>query len=112
MIAAEHERNPALFEDAKRRLVQLLAEARDLADVFLARIAERLDLRDRRDEIARIDDRDPEAGQSFAQPCNPERGRTHVHATPVAAKIEGHTDDVNRPGHLRRIPDLTRPLRG
>ena len=36
VIAAEHERNAALLERGERRLVELLADARDLADVFLA----------------------------------------------------------------------------
>ena len=60
---------PALLEHGQRRLVEPLADARDLADVFLARIAERLDLGNRRDEVAGVHDRHPERRQPLASPA-------------------------------------------
>ena len=62
---------------------------------FLRRVAERLDFRDRRDEIALVDDRDAERREALAEPGDPERGRPHVDAAAVAAEIERHADDVN-----------------
>src|SRR5205823_10211061 len=95
MISAEDEREPALFEDAERRLVQLFADARDLADVFLTRIAERLDFRNRRDEIPFIDHRDAKRRQTFGETADAKRRRSHVDAAAVAAEIERDADDVH-----------------
>ena len=52
---ARAESRPVSSAD-ERRLVELLADARDLADVLLRRIADRLDLGNRRDQIALVDD--------------------------------------------------------
>ena len=79
----------------ERRLVEPLADARDLADVFLGRVAERLDLRDRRDQIALVDDREAERGEPFAEPGNAERRGPHVDAAAVAAEVERDADDVS-----------------
>ena len=102
VVAAEHERHAALLESRERRLVQPLADLRDLADVLLLRVAGGLDFRDRRDEIALVDDRHAERGQAFAEAGNPERGGSHVDAAAVAAEIQRHADDVNRP-HVRTV---------
>ena len=96
VIAAEDERKPALLERRERGLVQLLADPGDLADVFLAGIAERFRFRDRRDDIPFVDDRHAERGQPFANARDPKRGRSHVDAAAVAAEVERHADDVNR----------------
>ena len=95
VIATEDERQTALFERRQRRLVEPLADFRDLADVLLVRVAERLDLGDRRDEVALVDDGDAERGQALAEPGDAERGRAHVDAAAVAAEIQRDTDDVD-----------------
>ena len=69
---------------------------------FLLRVAGGLDLRDRRDEIAVVDDRHAERGQALAEPGDPERGRSHVDAAAVAAEVERDADDVNGP-HVRTV---------
>ena len=76
VVAAEHERNAALLERRERGLVEPLADARDLADVLLVRIAERLDFGNRRDEIALVDDGDA-------------RARSAARASPAIRKAEG-----------------------
>ena len=95
VVAAEHEREAAFLEHGERRLVELLADARDLADVFLARIAERLGLGNRRDEIAGVDDRHAQRRQPFAEPGDAKRRGPHVDAAAVAAEVERHADDVH-----------------
>jgi hypothetical protein len=60
--------------------------------------------RDRRHEVARVHDGNAESGQALAESGDAERGRPHVHAAPVAAKIQGNADDVYGPGHPPRIP--------
>src|SRR3954466_15444843 len=104
MIAAEHDRDPALFHDGERGLIEPLAYSRDLADVFLARITERLDLRDRGDQVARVGDGQAQGGEPLAEAGNAERRGTHVHAAPIASEVERNADDVNRAGHGPRIP--------
>jgi hypothetical protein len=69
MVAAQHDRDAPLLEHRERGLVETLAHARDLADVFLTRVPERLDLGDRRHEIAGVHDRDPERRQAFPRPA-------------------------------------------
>jgi len=40
----------------------------------------------------------------FGQPGDPECGRSHVDAAAIAAKVEGHADDMNGTRHPSRIP--------
>ena len=87
---------PPLSSDRERGLVEPLADARDLPDVFLLRIAGGLDLGDRRDQIAVVYDGHAEGGQAFAEPGNAERGWPHVDAAAVAAEVERDPDDVDR----------------
>ncbi len=98
VIAAEHDRQRALLQGGERRLVQLFADARDFADVLLLRIAERLDFRDGRDEVAFVDDGHSERGEPLRQSGDAKRGRSHVDAAPVAAEVERDADQVNRLG--------------
>ena len=111
VVAAEHEREAAPLEHAERRLVELLADARDLADVLLFRIAERLDLRNRRDEIALVDDRHAERREPLGEPGNAKRGRPHVDAAAVTAEIERDSDEVKGlRTHSRRLYYRRPPL--
>ena len=64
---------------------------------FLRGSPERLDLRDRRDEVAGVDDRDAQRREPLAEAGDAERRRPHVDAAAVAAEIERHADDVNGP---------------
>ena len=89
---------------ASARLIQLLAHLRDVADVFLALVAQLLRLGNRRGEVAFVDDRVAERGDALAEAGDAKRRRAHVDAAPAAAEIERHADDVNRLGrhsHLR-----------
>src|SRR6266545_4857537 len=102
MITAEHERSAPLFEHPERGLVQPLADPRDVADVFLRRISFSLNLWNRRDEIAGVDDGDPEAGEPFGEAGDPESRRPHVDATPIAAQIERDADDMDGARHIAK----------
>ena len=85
---------PPSLEHAERRLVELLADARDLADVLLLRIAERLDLRNRRDEVAFVDDGHAERGEPLGEAGDAKRRWSHVDAAAVAAEVERDADEV------------------
>ena len=105
MIAAQHERQAALLEDAERRLVQALADARDVSNVFLTWIPFVLRFGDRRDEIAGVDDRNAQRRQPLAEPGDAERGWSHVDSAAIASEIERDAHDVD--GFRHR---LTRPI--
>src|SRR5919202_1695947 len=96
MVAAEHDRHRALFEGSERRLIQLLTDLRDVANVLLVLVAQFLRLRNRRRQIAFVDDAVAERRDALAQAGDAKRRRSHVDAAPAAAKVERHTDDVNR----------------
>ena len=111
VVAAEHEREAVLLEHAERRLVEPLADARDLADVFLFRIAERLDFGNRRHEIAFVDDRHAERRQPLGEAGDAKRRRSHVDAAAIAAEIERDPDEVKSlRAHRRRLYYTRRPL--
>jgi hypothetical protein len=103
VIPAEHERDPPFLERAQRRFVQLLADARDLADVALVRVARGFHLRNRRGDVPPFHDGVAERLQFLVQAGDAQRGGPHVHPAPVPAEIERHPDDVNRldRGHWR-----------
>ena len=85
VIPAQHQRESSLFKHTERRLVQFFADACDLANIFLAGIAERFRFRNWRDEIPCVNDRHPERGKPLAQPGNPKGRRPHVDAAAVTA---------------------------
>ncbi len=91
--------------DCSARLIELLADLRDVADVFLALVAQLLRFRDRRGEIAFVDDGVAERGDALAEAGDAKRRRPHVDAAPAAAEVERHADDVNglgRHNHFAR----------
>ena len=95
VVAAEHDRHRAFVERRQRRLIHLLADLRDVADVFLALVAQLLRFGNRRREVALVDDRVAERGEPLAEAGDAERGRPHVDAAPAAAEVERHADDVD-----------------
>jgi hypothetical protein len=95
VIAAEHQRHRPLVERQKRGLIELLTDIGDVVDIFLPLVAKRLRFRNRRREIAFIDDGAAEATEALAETGDAERGRPHVDAAAVAAEIERHADDVD-----------------
>ena len=108
VVAAEHEREARLrSSDAERRLVEPLADARDLADVLLLRIAERLDLGNRaRRGRPRRRPRTPSVGEPLAEAGDAKRRRSHVDAAPAAAEVERDADEVKSLcAHRRRLYD-------
>ena len=97
VIAAERDRQRA-FRERRRATVwyKLLADARDLLDVSLARIARALASRE--SATARRPCRRPcrpSCGELIAESGNAKRRRPHVGAAPVAAEVQRHADDVN-----------------
>ena len=52
--------------------------------------------RDRRGQVALVDDRVAERSDPLAETGNAERGRPHVDAAPAAAEVERHADHMNR----------------
>ena len=99
MIAPEDEGESSLFERTERRFIEALAHSRNLADVLLSRIAVGLGFGNRRDEIPFVHDGNAERRQALAKTGDSKGGRAHVHAAPVAAKIERNANDVNGWGH-------------
>ena len=95
MIAAKHERHRALLQRHERRLIQLLTHFRDVADVFLSLVAPLLRFGNGRRQIAFVDRRVAESGDSLAEAGDAEGGRSHVDAAAVGAEIERHADDVD-----------------
>ena len=95
VIAAEHDRHRAVVKRGERRLIELLTHLGDVADVFLVLVAKLLRFRNRRREIAFVDDRVAERGNALAEAGDPECRRPHVDAAPVAAEVERHADEVN-----------------
>src|SRR5439155_24427344 len=94
VIAAEHHRHRTLVQRSERRLIDLLADLRDVADVLLLLVAQLLRLRNRRREVALVDDGVSETNKPFAEPRDAKRGRAHVDAAPAAPQVEGNADDV------------------
>ncbi len=72
VIAAENDRNPALLQGGERGLVESLADLRDLTDVLLGGIAERLHFGDGRHQIALVDDGKSEGRETLGQPGDAE----------------------------------------
>ena len=95
VIAAEHDRHRALVQRAERGLIELLTDLGNVADVFLALVAELLRLGNRRGEIAFVDDGVAKRGDALTEAGDPQCRRPHVHAAPVAAQVKRHADDVN-----------------
>ena len=95
MIASQNQRERAFFERGQRRFVQLLADARDLADVLLARIARRFDFGNWRQKIAGVGNVGTERRKTFAEAGDAKRRGSHVDAAPIAAEIERDADDVH-----------------
>src|SRR5262249_15861325 len=95
VIAAEHDRHRALVERSETGLVHLLADLRDVADVFLVLVALFLRLGDRRRQIAFVTAGVAERADALSDARNAERRRPHVDAAPSAAEIERHADDVD-----------------
>ena len=95
MIAAEHDRHGTFVERSQRGLVELQADLRDIADVFLVLVAQLLRFGNWRGQVAFVDDRVAQCGKLLAKPGDAEGGRSHVDAAPAAAEVEGHTDDVD-----------------
>ena len=71
---------------------------------LLARIAQRLRFRDRRDEIALVDDRNAQRGQALAEPRDPECRRSHIDAAAIAPEVERHADDVDGTARIKTVP--------
>ena len=63
---------------------------------FLVRIAERLGLGNRRDEIAGIDHGYAKRREPFTEAGNSKCRGPHVDAATIAAEVERHADDVHR----------------
>ena len=95
VIAAEHHWHRPFVERSQRRLIELLADLGDVADVLFALVAQLLRLGNRRWQIAFVDDRVAECGEPFSEPGYAERRRSHVDTAPAAAKVERHADDVD-----------------
>ena len=95
MVAAEHERHRPLVERRKRRLIYLLADLGDVADVFLVLVAELLRFGNGRRKIALVDHRVTERRDLLAETGNAQRGRSHVDPPSSAAEVEGYADDVD-----------------
>ena len=95
VIAAEHERERAFLERRERALEQLLADAGDVLDVALCDVARPLDLGNRRDDVALVDDGEAETRELLADAGDAERRRPHVGAAAIAAEVERYADDVD-----------------
>jgi hypothetical protein len=95
VIAAEHDRHRTFVKRSQRRLVDLLADLRDIADVLLVFVAQLLRFGNRRGQIAFVDDRIAQCGELLTKPGDAEGGWSHVDAAPAAAEVEGDTDDVD-----------------
>ena len=95
VVAAEHDRDPAGVEDARATSCRAGRRPRRSRWMyFLARVAQLAHFRDRRDQIALVDDREAQRREPLGQPGDAERGGPHVDAAAVAAEIERHADDV------------------
>ena len=66
------------------------------ANVLLPRVAFRLDLGDRRHEVAVVDDGDAQSGEPLAQTRYAKGRRSHIDTPAIAAEVEGNADDMNR----------------
>jgi hypothetical protein len=95
MVAAQHERERAIVETLGGQVVQLLADPGDIVDVLLPLVAQLLGFGDRRSKIASIDDGVTELGNALGESGNPQSRRPHIDAAPVAAKVEGDTDNLD-----------------
>src|ERR1700675_2341089 len=95
MVAAEHERCGAIAKRRQRRLVQALADVRDVRDVFLLLVAWFLGFANGRREVTAIGHLVPEGAKPLRQARDAERGRTHVHAAAATTKIQRNTDEMD-----------------
>src|SRR5207247_448220 len=84
-----------LVERREARLVHLLTDLRDVADIFLVLVAQLLRFGNRRRQIASVGDGVAERADALADAGDAERRRPHVDAAPSATEIERHADDVN-----------------
>ena len=87
--------------------IQPLADVGDVADVLLPFVGPFLRLRNRRRQIAFVDDREAERGEVLAEAGDAKRRRPHVHAAAVAAEIERHADHMD--GDHRSFTDTDMP---
>ena len=101
VIAAEHDRWAALEQHVARLIVERLADARDLAEIPLPRIARRRRLLGWRVDVAVVVDLVAECGQALADAGDPHRGGAHVDAAAAAAEVERNADDDAVPAHDR-----------
>ena len=74
----------------------MLADLRDLVDVFLLLVRGPLRLWNRRRQVAPVDDGPAERGDLIADAGNAERRRSHINAAATAAEVERDSDQVNR----------------
>ena len=95
VIAAEHDRHRPFLERGERRLIQLLADLRDIADVLLVFVALFLGLGNRCRQVALVDDRVTQRKDPLAEAGDSEGGWPHVDAAPVAAEVQRDADDVD-----------------
>src|SRR5687768_5107236 len=96
VIAAKDDRHGAVTERREAGLIQLLADARDVFHIFLARIAGALLFGNRRRHIALVAHRDAELRQMLGQAGNAEGRRPHVGAAAIPAEIQRDAADVDR----------------
>ncbi len=99
VIAAEGQRQRACVERRAAGLIQRLADARDFADVPLVLVARAPRLRNRRRQVAFVGDVETERAQAIRKSGDAKRRRSHVHAAPAAAEIQGNADEMNA-GHV------------
>jgi hypothetical protein len=102
VIAAEHDRGAAFEQHVARLIVECLADARDLAEIALPRIAGRRRLLGRRVDVAVVVDFVAERSQALADAGDPDRGRPHVDAAAAAAEVERNADDAEPAHDFRR----------
>lgn len=117
MIASKDDGEGAGGVSLSDLVVEALADARDFADVFLARVARHPGFGNGDQQVALFDDGATHGLQSLAKSSYPDGRWAHIHPTATAAKVQGHTQDVHDPGcqvwHARIMAFRTRkPTQG
>ena len=87
--------NPPLSNDISAHLVDLLADPRDVQNVFLPIVVLVLGLRNRGRQVAVVDDRVTQSREALAKAGDTKRRRAHVHAPAPAAEIERHANQMD-----------------
>jgi hypothetical protein len=95
VIAAQHEWQRTVVERLQRKVVQLLTDLGDVADVFLLRVRRPLRLRNRRGQVTLVDDRPAERCNLVANPRDPKRRRSHINASAPGAKVERNANQMD-----------------